>query len=59
MMILLFTMSVVIIGMFAAAVASLQYADATSNDNTITCRYHVSDNSKCSQKDTPFILPFP
>jgi hypothetical protein len=37
----------------------LQQTDGASNDKAIQCKYLISDISKCSQKDRPFILPFP
>jgi hypothetical protein len=37
----------------------LQQAEAASNSKATQCKYQLSDVSKCSQKDRPFILPFP
>ena len=55
----LFIISVAIIGMFTAAV-SLHYVDATSDDKGTQCVADSSYASKCLQKDnTPFLLPFP
>jgi hypothetical protein len=39
-------------------VVFLQQTDGASNDKAIQCKYQISDISKCSQKDRPFILPF-
>ena len=39
-------------------VVFLQQTDGASNDKAIQCKYLISDISKCSQKDRPFILPF-
>ena len=58
MMMLLFAIAT-IVGMSVIAAASLQHVDAISNYKTVSCRNHLSDSSKCSQQDTPFILPFP
>jgi hypothetical protein len=39
---------------------SLQYAAAAiSDENDMHCKDQSSYSSKCSKKDTPFILPFP
>jgi hypothetical protein len=58
--VMLLAISAAMIGMSSAAVVSLQHANAISNDGkTAPCRHHVSEVSKCSQKNTPFILPFP
>jgi hypothetical protein len=60
MMMTLFIISTVIIGV--SATITLQDANAASNDHNNSCRQHhdTSDNSKkCSQNDTPLILPFP
>jgi hypothetical protein len=59
MIVLLFTISVAIIGIFTAPVTLQQYAAAATHDNAMHCIYHLSDTSKCQQKDIPFILPFP
>jgi hypothetical protein len=43
-----------------AATIAVQDANAASNDNSNYCSHQKSDSSdKCSQKDAPFILPFP
>jgi hypothetical protein len=57
MIVLLFAMSVAIIG--TAAVTSLHYADAINDIKGIRCGNLLSGASKCSQKDMPFLLPFP
>jgi hypothetical protein len=57
MIVLLFAISVAIIG--TAAVTSLHYADAINDVKGIQCGNLLSDASKCSQKDMPFLLPFP
>jgi hypothetical protein len=57
MIVLLFTISAAIIG--TAAVTSLHYADAINDVKGIRCGNYLPDVSKCSQKDMPFLLPFP
>ena len=57
-MISIIILFIAIIGIFTAAV-SLQYAVAISDENDIHCKDQSSYSSKCSKKDTPFILPFP
>ena len=52
--IILFTISA---AMYTAVF--LQQAEAASSDKVTQCKYQRSDISKCSQKDRPFILPFP
>jgi hypothetical protein len=54
--IVLLIISVAIIGF--VAVTSLHYADAISDVKGMRCGNYVSDASKCSQKDMPFLLPF-
>jgi hypothetical protein len=54
---ILFTISTSMIAVSAAVF--LQHAEAASNGKATPCKYHLSDFSKCLQKDRPFILPFP
>jgi hypothetical protein len=54
---MLFVISALIIGVPAAAI-TLQDANAASNHDS-SCRQHPSEISKCTQNDTPMILPFP
>ena len=57
MIVLLFAISVAIIG--TSAMTSLHYADAINDVKDIRCRNLLLYTSKCSQKDMPFLLPFP
>jgi hypothetical protein len=57
MIVLLFAISVAIIG--TSAMTSLHYADAINDVKGIRCGNLLLDTSKCSQKDMPFLLPFP
>ncbi len=57
MIVLLFAISAAIIG--TAAMTSLHHADAINDVKGIRCGNLLLDTSKCSQKDMPFLLPFP
>jgi hypothetical protein len=53
---ILLTILTITIGLSATAI-TLHDADAASSNS---CNHQTSDNSKkCSQNDTPFVLPFP
>ena len=56
---MLFVVSTLVIGV-SAAMITLQYVNAASNDDGSCGQHHTSDNPrKCSKNDTPFVLPFP
>lgn len=58
-MISIIILFIAIIVIFTVEV-SLQYAAAAiSDENDMHCKDQSSYSSKCSKKDTPFILPFP
>jgi hypothetical protein len=56
----LFAVSAIIIAVAAAVTMPIEYASAVSIGDSDSCGHHISNVSKkCSQNDTPLILPFP
>jgi hypothetical protein len=44
---------------YANALSTSDDNDNSNNSDTLKCRHHPSDISKCLQKNTPLLLPFP